>query len=83
MGEKTGNYKQKTITLMLLNAAIISGFVLYPKDIKGNIIILLIAIVLNSYDLKVNYKTLPAFYVLARCIFILLFMVGILFSMVN
>lgn len=77
------NYKRKTVLLTLLNLVVILGFILFPEEINGNPIILLIAVIFNGYDLLENKKDLPRPYLFARYLFILLLISGIVFSWIN
>lgn len=77
------NYKQKSILLVGINLAVIFGFILYPKDINGNPLILLLVIAINSYDLATLKEPLSKPYLFSRYIFILLLFIGLLLSVIN
>lgn len=76
-------YKRKTILLSILNVAIIAGFIANPQEISGNPLIILIAIGFNIYGLLINKEKLPKPYLFTRYLFILLFIVGIILSVIN
>ena len=77
------NYKRKSILLVGINLAVTFGFILYPKDINGNPLILLLVIAINSYDLATLKEPLPKPYLFSRYIFILLLIIGLLLSVIN
>ncbi|AEB30277.1 hypothetical protein CAR_c16190 [Carnobacterium sp. 17-4] len=77
------NYKRKTILLVAINLTVIIVFFIYPKDINGNPLILLLAIGINIYDLTTIKEPLPKPYLFSRYTFILLLILGLLLSLIN
>lgn len=76
-------YKQKALLLIGINLAVVIGFIIYPKDINGNPLILLLAIAINSYDLITSKEPLPKPYLFSRYTFILLLIIGLLLSLIS
>ena len=77
------NYKRKFLLLVVINLAVITGFIIYPKEINGNPLILLLAVGINGYELTTIKEPLPKFYLISRYIFILLLILGLLLSLIN
>lgn len=83
MEKKVINYKKKTIILALIITVAIIGFVFFPENIEGNIVILLIAITSSIYELKKIHKFAPKFYLLTRYIVVLLFTIALILTLFN